>query len=91
MMEIIELIIALVFCVIFYAIGSAILSALGIILFGSFFRVLFMPVLVGFLAVAIPLVLCFYLFGTVFMFLLKCLPYIAIIFLIIFIYKKFKK
>jgi hypothetical protein len=82
------LIIGVVIC---YAIGAAILSALGMVLFGSFWRVLFTPVLVGFFAIVIPIALVIWVFKTLFVFLWACLPCILVAGIAIWAFKKFSK
>ena len=82
------LIIGVVIC---YGLGAAILSALGIVLFGSFWRVLFAPVLIGFFAIVIPIALVIWIFKTLSVFLWACLPYILVAGIAIWAFKKFSK
>ena len=76
MMDLLAGILLIIGVIICYAIGAAILSAMGMVLFGSFWRVLFTPVLVGFFAIIIPIALVFWIFKTLFVFLWACLPYL---------------
>lgn len=91
MMDLLLGILLIIGVVICYAIGAAVLSALGMVLFGSFWRVLFTPVLVGFFAIVIPIALVIWVFKTLFVFLWACLPYILVAGIVIWAFKKFRK
>lgn len=91
MMDLLAGILLIIGVVICYAIGAAILSAMGMVLFGSFWRVLFTPVLVGFFAIIIPIALVFWIFKTLFVFLWACLPYILVALIAFWAFKKFSK
>ena len=67
------------------------IATLGMVLFGSFWRVLFTPVLVGFFAIVIPIALVIWVFKTLFVFLWACLPYILVAGIAIWAFKKFRK
>lgn len=91
-------ILILIGMVICYAIGAAVLGALGMGLIGSFWRVLFTPVIVGFVAIAIPIAMIVLLFKGVFILLgwllcllLAALPFILVIYIIIKLVKKSRK